>query len=182
MSGITTETVSNLLLDAGTIYVDYGLATERILGATDGGNTYLNEREIREISVDGAKGKVKGLRRIITDNAMLTVNLKEMSAENIKLALAGSAIDSTTDPLYSEIRSTGTIADADYKDNVAFVGTVSGSENPVVIILENVLSDGNFEIGTTDKEEGVVAVQFSSHYDPADMDTVPHAVRYPVMA
>jgi len=79
-----------MLLDAGVVYVNYGLATERILGATAGGNKFLLDREYRDIEVDGAKGKIKGLKRLLSENASLEINLKEMSTENIMLALPGT--------------------------------------------------------------------------------------------
>lgn len=181
---ITKETVKNLLCDAGVVYLNYGLEGERVLGATEGGNTFTIEREIREIPVDGARGKVKGLRRIVSENAKLTVNLKEMSAENIRLALAGAAVSdypSTGEKTHDEIRSTGEIGDTDYANNVALVARLSGTNRPVVCVIENALADGNFEIGGKDKEEAVVPVEFSAHFDPEDMSTVPWAVRYPVM-
>jgi hypothetical protein len=184
---IRTETVKNLILDAGVVYVNYGLADERILGATQGGNTFVVEREIKEIEVDGAKGKVKGLRRIITENAMLTTNLREMSASNIKLALAGStstdvmAADGVT-KTHDSIKSSGDISDADYLDNVALVAKVSGSNENVIIIVENALSDGGLTLNLEDKEENTTEVQFSAHYDPANLADVPYEVRYPVVA
>jgi len=183
---VTKETLQSLILDAGVVYLNYGDTTnERILGATEGGNTFTVEREIREIPFDGMKGKTKGARRIIREDAKLTVNLKELTAENIATALAGATISEIPDKEdYQEIRSTGFLQDSDYIDNVALVATISGSTKPVVIILENVLSDGNFEIGATDKEEAVIAVEFSAHYDPDDLEAdgavkVPYTIHYP---
>jgi|GEM_PF-790602 len=87
---VTQKTVENMLLDAGVVYVNYGLTTERVLGATNGGNKFLVEREFREVEIDGLKGKTKGMKRLLSENASLEVNLKEMSSENIMLALPGS--------------------------------------------------------------------------------------------
>ena len=262
MSAITTDTVQNLVLDAGIVYLNYGAGggTERILGATEGGNTFTVEREIREVPVDGTKGKTKGLRRIITENATLTVNLKEVSPENIQLALAGStkttgaikapmfeylgeglvtaetftfkqepvvsslkffvngvAVDwklgeeffmpSATEMTLSEAETlavddeltvsyiyltgetatheeivSGDIGDDDYITSVALVATVSGSDQPIVCTLYRVLSDGDFEIGATDKEEAVVPVEFSAHYDPSDLDLPLYSISYPVIS
>ena len=185
MSGaITKQTVENLICGAGVVFINYNLPGERILGATEGGNTFTVEREIREMPMDGVRGKVKGLRRIISENAKLTVRMKEMSADNIMLALAGAGkfdYPSTEDKTHDEIRSIGAIGDSDYRDNVALVAKLSGSSTPVVCIIENALSDGNFEVGGKDKEEAVIPVEFSAHYDPEDMDTVPYAIRYPIM-
>ena len=182
-TGVTNDTVKNLILDAGVIYANYDEEGERLIGATEGGNTFTVEREVRDIPVDGVKGKWKGGRRIITENAQLGVNIKEWSKENFLLALSGSTATDhpETDSTHDEIRSSGEISDDDYLTNVAYVGRVSGSDEPVVIILENALADGNFELNSEDQQEGVVEVQISAHYDPEDIDTVPYAIRYPKM-
>jgi hypothetical protein len=184
---ITSKTAKNLILDAGVVYINYGKADERILGATQGGSSFVVEREIKEIEVDGAKGKIKGLRRLITENATLTVNMREMSTANIKLALAGS---SSTNVLGSDgltkthdsIKSNGELTDADFLANVAVVAKVSGSKEKVIVILENALADGEFNLSFEDKEEATTEVQFSAHYDPADLSKVPYEIRYPVVA
>jgi hypothetical protein len=184
---IRTETAKNLILDAGVVYINYGKAGERILGATQGGNTFVVEREIKEIEMDGAKGKIKGLRRIITENAMLTVNMREMSTANIKFALAGStstdvlAADGVT-KTHDSIKSSGDVSDSDYLDNVAIVAKVSGSGENIIVILENVLADGEFNLTFEDKEESTTEVQLSAHYDPANLENVPYEIRYPVVA
>lgn len=188
-SGVTNNTVKNMILDAGVIYKNYGVeGDEAIIGATDGGNTFLVEREVREIPVDGLKGKTKGLRRIISENAQLTVNLKEMSTENLQMALPGTTAvdDPGEDPTHDKITSNFHLEDGivdaeadDYIANVAFVGNVSGNDEPVVIMLHNVLSDGNFELNATDQEEGVVELQLSAHYDPEDLDEPIYEIRYP---
>ncbi len=197
------------------------------------------------------------MRRIILENAKLTVNLKEITKANILLALTASEADAAATALmeadylglgtagaetftfdqipiepvvfyvdgvkqdwvagthytilsdaltiigtstiaenaevvasytyesgvatHDEITSKQTIEAADYQDNVALIATLSGSDNPVVCIVKNVLSDGNFEIGTTDKEEATIVVEFSAHWDP-DVDEAPWAIRYPKLS
>lgn len=186
-TAVTKETLQNIIFDAGIVYINYGLSDERILGATEGGNTFTVEREIREMEFDGLRGKTKGARRIISENATLTVNLKEITPENIKLALAGSEMTDTNEAgmegtTHKEIRSTGKIELSDYIKNVAFVGTVSGTDKPVVAIVENALSDGGFEISAEDDNEVVIPIEFSAHYDPEDEEgKVPYAIRYPVI-
>lgn len=179
--GVTSSTTKNIILDAGVVYLNYGLANERILGATSGGNTFTVERETREIEIDGVKGKVKGMRRLISENAMLTVNLKEMSADNIKLALNG-AVD-TTDLTHDVITSKGDIADTDYLDNVAIVAPVLGKDTPCIIVLSNALSDGDsLEMSLEDDNESTIELQLSAHYDPNALETVPYEIRYPKQA
>lgn len=176
--GVTKKTVKNMLLDAGVVYLNYGLDNERILGATSGGNTFNVEREIREIEVDGVKGKTKGLRRKISENAHLTVNLKEMSPENIQIAFSGSTID-TSDADYDIIKSGGDITDNDYLENVALVVPVSGSDKHCIILLHNVLSDESLDLNLEDENEGIIEVQLSAHYDPEDLDAPIYEIKYP---
>ena len=46
--------------------------------------------------------------------------------------------------------------------------------------MKNALCDGNFEIGMSDNEESVLKVQFTAHFDPADMDDEPWRIWYPL--
>lgn len=185
--GITAETAKNLLLDAGAVYLNYGEVDERLLGATSGGNTFSVEREVKEIEVDGARGKVKGFRRIISENASLSVNLLEASAKNFQLALGAADIEDVMDEggiekIADAVKPRGQIQDSDYFKNIALVCTVSGTTQPCVIILHNVLADDNLEISFEDKEEGKPEVILSAHYDPEQLEVVPYEIRYPVVA
>lgn len=182
--GITAETVKNMILDAGAVYANYGEPDERLIGATSGGNTFTVEREIKEIEIDGARGKVKGARRIVSENASLTINLLEMSVENFKMALTAADVsdvmeDSTK--VADKIKPRGKILDSDYIKNVALVTTVSGTDQPCIIILYNVLADDEFELELEDKEEGKPEIVLSAHYDPANLSDVPYEIRYPVV-
>ena len=182
--GITTETVKRLFLDAGAVYLNYGETEERLLGATNDGNTFTIEQDIREIEVDGARGPVKGLRRIIEVRAQVVANLLEMTADNLKTALAGSTMEDYPDgeeKTHDKISRKLTIADTDYIGNVALVGEISGSQEPVICIIKNALVDGNFSIDTADKEEAGLEVTFTGHFDPADMDDEPWEIRFPVI-
>jgi hypothetical protein len=184
--GITADTVKNMLLDAGAVYVNYGEVDERLIGATSGGNSFTVEREIKEIEIDGARGKVKGARRIITENASLTINLLEMSVENFKMALTAADVsdvmdDTGTTKIADKIQPRGQILDSDYLKNVALVTTVSGTDQPCVIILYNVLADDEIELELEDKEEGKPEIVLSAHYDPANLSQVPYEIRYPVV-
>ena len=182
--GITTETVKRLFLDAGAVYLNYGETEERLLGATNDGNTFTIEQDVREIEVDGARGPVKGLRRIIEVRAQIVANLLELTADNLKTALAGSTMEDYPDgeeKTHDKISRKLTIADTDYIGNVALVGEISGSQEPVICIIKNALVDGNLSIDTADKEEAGLEVTFTGHFDPADMDDEPWEIRFPVI-
>jgi hypothetical protein len=180
--GITTETMQNLLLDAGKIVINYLETNERDLGATLGGNSFNVEAEIKDIRPDGAKGKVKGGRRIVDVATTLTVNMFEMTKENLLLALPGSVAtpDNVTTPTADVITRSRNILDTDYVKNITYVGTISGKDTPVIITLFNALQDGAFELSSEDKEEASTELTFSGHFDPATMEKEPWEIRYPL--
>ena len=182
--GITADTYKRFIIDAGAVYTgftDLG-APGTLLGATRGGSQLTIEQEIKDMEVDGARGPVKGGRRITMIKATLTVNFIEHTLANLKRALAGS--DSAVfDVDWDAITRALVIEDSDFLTNIAIVGEVSGDSDGMAIKLDNALADGNFELTFTDKEEGVVAMTFTAHFDPAVIgagtDTKPWTIIWP---
>lgn len=181
--GITTETVKNFMVGAGAVYINFGEEDERLLGATSGGNSFSIEQDVREAEPDGRPGPVKGMRDIVEVRPRLSVSLMEMSAQNFQMAIAGSTITpypDATAATHDEItRSRQLNIDTDYIKNVALVGKVKGSEQPAVFMIENGLQDENIELGTEDREEAVLEVTFTGHFDPASMDKEPWSILFP---
>jgi len=89
-SGLNVNTPDRIFVDAGAVYINYGLSTQRLLGATRGGNEFNLNREIRDIEVDGVRGSVKGLRRRTVCRPQITCNLIELSLDNLIKAIAGA--------------------------------------------------------------------------------------------
>lgn len=180
--GITSNSYRRFVIDSGEVrlgYVDPN-TPGTLIGATRGGSTFSIETEYRVMDVDGAKGPVKGGRRITRVTAKMEVNFIEFSPALISLALPGST--TTQEPAtHAEIKRALQLALKNYSDSVALLGEVSGSDSrPIVCILKNVLADGNFEVAASDNDESVLKVQFTAHFDPADLDTEPWIVRFPL--
>lgn len=165
MSNLTLAQIENVIIEAGVVYVDYGEPTERRLAPTRGGNTFVVEQEVKIIERDGARGKEKGLRRIVTENATLTVQLMNLSQDNLKLALPGADLS-----LGVITNGDGSIPDGDYLKNITLIGDTMGGETKV-ITLYNALSDNGLSLGMTPKDESVVELQFSAHYDPTNLSS-----------
>ena len=89
-TGLNESTPDRILIDAGAVYLNYGLTNERLLGATRGGNEFALNRVIRDIEVDGVMGSTKGLRRVTEVKPQLTCNLIELSLDNFVKSIAGS--------------------------------------------------------------------------------------------
>lgn len=185
LHGITKETFENLLIDAGKIVLNYGIAgKEKDLGATLGGNTFNVEGEWKDILPDGSRGKIKGGRRLTNIAVTLTVNMFEMTTDNLLLAMPGAeatdvAANGQTGNTHKSIRRSRNIQLEDYLDNIALVGTISGTDEPCIIIVENALQDGALEIATEDKEEATTELTFSGHFNPENQELEPWEIRRP---
>ena len=178
-TGITADTQNRYFFDAGIVYKNYDFTTGigTLLGATEGGVSFTIEREVKEIRPDGALGKMKGFRRITTENAQITAQMFEWTTDMFKLALPGTA-DQVAGS-YDKITCSRDIEAADYVSNIVMVAKMPDGKIARFALL-NALCDEGLEIGTTDGEEPAPTVTFSAHYDPSDdLDERPYRIDYP---
>lgn len=179
--------VDRIILDAGAIYLNLKLEngefTGTELGGTQGGNEFTIESEIRQIAVDGVKGRAKGLNVLESVNPKLKVNLLEITARNLAMAIAGSNLDTTSDEAYDILTGSDSIKLEEYLDNIAFVGRLGtdGGNKPVIVVVENVLQLDPVSIKTTNKGEVVLALNFTGHYSEKQVlnGTHPYKIYYP---
>lgn len=133
-SGLNVDTPDRIFVDAGAVYLNYGLPSERLLGATRGGNEFNLNREIRDIEVDGVRGSVKGLRRRTVCRPQITCNLIELSLDNLLKAIAGANSAAT--------KATA-VVDAEYLGvGSAAIDEFTTDNQPVVAKSEKVYIDG----------------------------------------
>ena len=176
--GFTEATPTNLLIDAGAVWKNYGLTGEKLIGATSGGNEFNVKINFRQIKCDGVKGDAKGLKRIVSTEVSLKTNLLEVTTETLAMILLGQ-VDTTTDVDYDIITGKTTILDTDYLENVAIVGTISGSDKPVIIIVKNALSLDGLTVKTEDDGDNVLPCTFGGHIDPNSPLDLPYEIKYP---
>lgn len=187
-SGFTTDTADSLLLNAGAYFKNYDVATDtfdtavtagKLIGATKGGGEFSAVPEIRQIEVDGVAGRAKGLEVIDSWDIYLKANVLEIKEETIKAGLAASSVDTTTNTDYDIITASNNLEVTDYIDNITWVGTLSGSNKPVIIQIYNAVNTDGLKFTTTDKAEATIALTFYAHYTQADLDTPPFKIYYP---
>lgn len=187
-NGLTKETVDRFVIDAGAVYLNLGEPEERLLGATRGGNEFTIDQDIKLIEIDGVKGATMGARRIVESNATLKVNLLELTTENIMLAIAGADATDYTDPSiipaptgasHDRIRRTRNLSDMDFVKSISVVGKISGSAENIIVTIYNALSDDSFELAFEDREEGVLEITFTAHYDPENVEEEPWSIDFP---
>lgn len=170
MSKITKEQIERVVIDAGKVYVNYGLPNERLLAPCRGDNTFDVEAEIREMEFNGTRGKTKGLRRKISENASLSVNLADLSLENLKMALPGSRI------VDNELSNGWTIENSDYLENVVLIGVDRGGKFKKITVY-NALMDEALSLAMVEDDESVIELTLSGHYDPEDTDNKLWAIK-----
>lgn len=174
--GITQNTYKRLLIDSGEVRKNFTSvqAPGTLLGATKGGSSVTITTEYKKIDVDGAKGAVKGGRRITNVEVKATINFAEWTEELIKLSLPASEVAQT--PGISTITRDSDIADTDYLNNIAILGQISGYNNPGIVVVKNVICTSPFEISLIDGEEAVLKMEFEGHYTTSDLETDPFEI------
>lgn len=181
--GITTETYERLIIDAGQVRINYVDENNpgTLLGATRGGSVFAVETELREMPVDGAKGPVKGDKRITKVTASLECNFIESTTDLLMAAIPGSSKADWPNgsPTHDAITRALGIASADYFTNVTIIGEISGSAEPIILQIQNALADGKLSLGLNDNDEAANKIKFIGHFDPADLDAEPWVIYQP---
>ena len=187
-SGFTTETAKSLLLNAGAYFKNYDVGTDdfdsavtagKLIGATKGGGEFSAVPEIRQIEVDGVAGRAKGLETIDSWDIYLKANVLEVKEATIQSGLAASSVDTSTNTDYDIITASNNLEVSNYIDNITWVGTLSGSDKPVIIQIFNALNTEGLKFSTTDKAEATISLTFYAHYTQDDLDTPPFKIYYP---
>ena len=187
-SGFNSQTKDHLLTGAGAFFKNFVVGVDtyetakadgKLIGATQGGGEFKAIPTIRQIEVDGVSGKAKGLEVIDSWEVSMAMNLLETTQESLRLSLGVAEIDSTSNGTYHIVKGNNEITDSHYVDNITYVGTITGSNEPVIIQVLNALSSDGLDVKTEDKKEAVLAVTVYGHYTEADLDTPPFKIFYP---
>lgn len=164
MPNLTTQQIENIQIDYGLVYMDYGEATQQLLGPTKGGAEFSATKNIRDIEYDGALGKSKGMQVIDAINAMLKFGLMDTSLEMLALALPQA--DLAAGVISNGIG--GVIAASKYLTNITmFAKTVGGDYKKITLF--NAMNEADFVLAAGPKAEGVVNLEVHAHWDPTDV-------------
>ena len=194
-TGYTENTPKNYVINAASVYTNVTYAAEggftgTLIGATSGGVTLTIEQNYRNPEVDGTshvQGNVKGNKILESAKATAVINLKEITAENLKKGLNGSIADAaagTAPAGYKVIKTKRKVEDADYLTNICIVGTLSGTNNPIIAILDNAFCTGGIELATEDNGDAVVELTYEAHATATQLaaDEFPWRILFPAVA
>lgn len=190
-TGYNQKTMEHLHTGAGAFFKDFTVGTDtyeaartggKLLGATQGGGEFKAAAEIRNIEIDGLPGKGKGTEIIDYIDVSMAMNFIETTPEILAMALGAADIDTTTNGTYDIITGRNSFEDADYIGNITYIGTITGSEEPIIIQIFNALSTDGLNIKVEDKKEGVIPVTVYGHYEDTGegtLDAPPYRIYYP---
>ena len=157
---ITNTQIAKIALGEGIVYLDYGLATEILVGPTRGGGSLEVSETVRDIEFDGSKGKTKGMQVVDDQNAVLKVTVINASQDYIAMSLP-TATNVGGVVAGGEI---GLIPDTKYFTNATmFTKTADGQYKKAVI--KNPMQEKGFSISAKPKGEGELAFEFQAHHD-----------------
>lgn len=190
-TGYTNKTSQNYIINAATVYTGVKFEDGKFIGdlhgATSGGVTLTIEQEYRDIEVDGTGHvKVKGNKVLESANGTITANMKEITAETIRRSLNGSIEDAPAEDApegYKLIESKRYIDDSDYLENIAIAGRLSGTDQPVIAILDNALCTSGLEMATEDNNEAVIEQVYEAHAteEQLNSDEMPWRIYFPTV-
>ena len=183
--GVSATTPENILLGAGTIHknLEWDSSAKAwkgdIIGATSGGNSIEIKGEIKDIELDGALVKVKGLAVMQGGTATMEVNFAELSIDTMKIGMIAEVGTSEAEG-YSMIQTKANIDAGDYVANFAFVGKTANDAKDIIVIMENALCTSGLKIEGKPKENSVIALTMEAYADnDGNLDRVPVRIYYP---
>lgn len=191
LTGYTERTMENRQMGAGAYFKNYDVETDtfttavtsgKLLGATQGGGSFTAKPIITTTEVDGVPSDAKGMEDIDGWEVSMSANILEITAENIKIALGAATIETTTDGKYKKITGKSNIDPADYQDNITFLGTMSGFDEPIILQIYNALAMEGINVNPQDKKTTLLPTKFKAHSSFENLDEAPFAIFVPVKA
>lgn len=192
-TGYSKETPNFYLLNAGAWVknLKWDKATSKwsfdLIGATSGGSKITIKNTYRQVEVDGVFTTPVGSDMIEEAEATAELNFIEMTLENLKMILLADSSESGSGgdfpPGYTIIKPKAKISTTDYVENMAYVGTLAGSNKPIIIIFHYAICTSGLEVEPKDKEEAIYSVTFEARTGADNLDTMalPVTILYPKM-
>ena len=183
--GITEKTPDRILLGAGTIFKNLTWdgsgkkwKFDSVLGATSGGSKFQIKPTYKDVAVDGAHVKVKGLTFKIKEVATLETSMAEVNPTIIKEAVNGKIQEAEGIEGYQEVVTKAALDDTDYMNNIAYVGRTTTGK-PIIIIMGNALCTDGLQIEGKNEDASVIKLKFESYGDiNGDLKTLPVKILY----
>jgi hypothetical protein len=180
--GIQSDIYEKLLLDSGAIYTDFvSIASPgTLLGATRGGAMFKRAPTYKDLPYEGIPGQVVGQKHLTGVKVSLDVSIISFDTNNLSIALPNSEVTSL-DANHWQITEKEWNAETVHSlTNIAILAQLSGKSQPVVIILDNPISEKDLSFPFKDKGEAVSKWVFSAYYkESTGFDSPPWRIYWP---
>lgn len=178
VTGLRASSMQNLVLNEGAFLIGFDYSTyetataletaiiaalqdeTKLLGATNGGGTFVCVPSTRQIEIDGIRGDVKGATHVDSWDIRLTGTLKELKKDVLAKLMVCADVDTSTENLM-KIKLHNDIKESDYISHLCWVG--STPYGYVLIGMTDVLNTAGVTMTFQDKNEATVPFEFKSH-------------------
>jgi len=187
-TGYTKDTPKRFQLNAGALLTNLEYKEEKwngnLLGATSGGSNISLVNTYRQAEIDGVFTATVGSDSIESSEGKFEVNMIEWTADNLKMALLADKkeSDGTKYPAgYDVITTRREVKETDYIKNLAYVGSITGSDKPIIIIMHHAFPTGGLEFEPQDKQEGIYKMTFEARAAADDVNntSIPVTILFP---
>lgn len=165
--GISADTYDKLLLDAGAIYTNFTsfASPGTLLGATRGGAAFKRTPKYAMTEYEGIPGSVKGEKHLVGVDVILEATIISFDEVNIGLAIPNSDVTSFDSNHYKITEDEWDAEAVHSLTNIAIVAELSGSGQPVGIVLDNPIAEKDLTFSLKDKGEASSKWMFKAYYD-----------------
>lgn len=191
ITGLHGETYKGLVGNAGCAFRNFGdLSTmkatdlptaldlarkdpKKMMGATDGAFKITDETATRKAKLDDVgDNNIKGTTIVTSKNVHAAFTLKEMTVENIAMALGNAEILPTVDGR-TEIKPRYNITEESYIDDITHFAEFADGSGYFVTQLLNSLNVKGFDFATESLGEAALAIDMVAHMEDTYSDDLP---------
>lgn len=183
ISGYTEHTLDNVTTGAAVVFKNFDLSTDtvesakaKIISATQGGvKVKVEYPSAWDREIDGVPANSVGMREREECKPTVTMTLAEVASPQVLAdALGAATVAAANAPEgYQVITPKWDVEASDYLGNLTVVTTRKGSNDPLIIVIDNPISTEGFELSTASKSGGAMEVTFTGNYDPMQLDKCP---------
>ena len=190
LTGYTENTMQNRQTGAGVYLKNFDVETDtfttavaagKLIGATQGGGSFSAVPTITTTEIDGVPSDAVGMEDIDGWTAEMTANIVEVTAETMAEALGASVVtaESLNGKNYRKVTGKMYLEESDYRDNITFLGSMSGFDEPLIIQIYNAIAMEGVNINPQDKKTTLNSTKWKAHSSFDNLDEAPFAIYVP---
>jgi hypothetical protein len=159
--------------DLATLVAAAKAARTTMLGATKGGIVINDAPTYFNPDVDGMRGPIKNTRFITSRTIKITGTLVEILGAALKDLIAAADVSTSGD--ITTITPRADLEDADYIDNLVWIGDMPGDGGLILVEIDNALNTNGLTLTAPKNDNGTMPFEFTAHQTDPD-GVVPYRI------